>query len=91
MNVRWGFIYRVKKIESGEHHASKLLEETQQLRLRRSCLLLDVSGVDLASNRPTLWMTLEGLLDQDLEKVMSGRLGVIAVSKVDVGDTNWFL
>ena len=84
LNVGWRFVYRIEEVEGRDARDYKATKETQQLSLGRSRLLSNMLSVYFETTRGTLRMSLDGLLDQNLEEVSGGSLGVIAVPEVNV-------
>jgi hypothetical protein len=82
-----GLIEGIKIVE-GNHCVGELSQQTEELLFGWLRLLADMPSIGLVEKGKAARMSLEGLLDKDLQEEARCGLGMVAVSKVDVAHTN---
>ena len=84
----WSFVERVNDVKSGLFHFDTPFQQLKELSLRWLGIFGCVARIDRGDDSCTIWMSLHGLLHQDLQEATDSHVGGVTVTNQDVGDTD---
>jgi hypothetical protein len=82
-----GFVEGVQNVECHSHPLGELAEQREQLSHCWFCVFTEMLSVGLLDKILKFWVSLERLLDEDLENVPHCHFCLVAIAKVDIANT----